>query len=88
MFLVQILTVPAVIYHLEHLAVDSLNLLQTCQILQRSIALLIDPQSLKIIAYSMRGTQLLSLLANIVHLFYLEPQASCLELGPYTFTVI
>lgn len=87
MFLVQILSMPALIYHLEQMAIDSLQSLQTNQILQRTLILLETEQSLKIITNSMQGTQSLTLLANIVHLFYLESPANTIDLGFPSFTV-
>lgn len=88
MFLVQILSMPALVYHLEQMAADSLQALQTHQILQRSLVLLETEQSLKIITNSMQGTQSLALLANIVHLFYLEPAANTVDLGFPAFTFV
>lgn len=87
MFLVQILSMPALVHHLEQYAVDSLQSLQTNQILQRTLTLLETEQSLKIITNSMQGTQSLALLANIVHLFYLESPANTTSLGFPSFTV-
>lgn len=87
MFVVQILSMPALIYNLEQMAADSLHSLQTHQILQRTLTLLETEQSLKIITNSMQGTQSLALLANIVHLFYAEPAGNTIDLGFPTFTV-
>lgn len=88
MFLVQILSVPALIYHLEQIAMDSLISLQTNEIIQRTLVLLEQEQSLKIIANSMQGTQSLALLANLVHLFYLEQPANTIALGFPIFTFV
>lgn len=87
MFLVQILSVPALIYHLEQIGPDSLTALQSNEMLQRTLTLLEQEQSLKIITNSMQGTQSLALLANLVHLFYLEPMANTTQLGFPVFTV-
>lgn len=87
MFVVQILSVPALVHHMEHLAADSLVSLQSHELLQKSLTLLDEEQSIKIIANSMQGTQSLALLANLVHLFYLEPAAKTVELGFPRFTV-
>lgn len=87
MFIVQILSVPALVHHMEHLAADSLASFQSHELLQKSLTLLDEVQSIKIIANSMQGTQSLALLANLVHLFYLEPAAKTVDLGFPKFTV-
>lgn len=87
MFVVQILSMPALIYFLEQHASDSLQSLQSHDILQRTLALLIQDDSMKIITNSMQGTQSLALLANIVQLFYLEPMKNAIESGYPSFTV-
>lgn len=87
MFVVQILSMPALIYFLEQHAGDSLQSLQSHDILQRTLQLLIQDDSMKIITNSMQGTQSLALLANIVQLFYLEPMKNAVESGYPSFTV-
>lgn len=92
MFVVQILSTPALVYFLEQHANDSLQLLQSHDILQRTLQLLIQDESMKVIANSMQGTQSLALLANIVHLFYLSTTNSAslnsaIESGYPNFTV-
>lgn len=72
MFLVQVLSVPALVHHLEQLTPDSLTSLQTLDVLQHALDLLAEEQSLKIIANSMQGTQSLALIANLVQLYHLE----------------
>lgn len=88
MFVVQILSMPAIIYFLEQHAPDSLQSLQSHEMLQKTLQLLIQDDSMKIITNSMKGTQSLALLANIVQLFYLEPIKNTIALGYYSFTVI
>lgn len=87
MFLVQILSVPALVHHLDEIAGDSVQTLQTNEMLQRTLTLLDDDQSMKIITNSMQGTQSLALLANIIHLFYLEPVNNTVDLAFPVFTV-
>lgn len=72
MFLVQILSVPALVHHLHQLAAESLAAVQSLALLQRSLRLLENEQSMKIIANSMKGTQSLALLANVVQLFQMH----------------
>lgn len=87
MFLIHILSTPAMIYHIELLTPDCLQTLQSHSIFERSLRVLESEQSMKIINNSMKGTHSLALLANIVHLFHLEPIESAINLGFPTFTV-
>lgn len=87
MFLVHILSTPALIYQIEANVPDSLQLFQTHSILERSLDLLEKEQNMKIITNSMKGTQSLALLANLIHLFHLEPIETAAKFGFPTFTV-
>lgn len=87
MFLVQILSIPALIYQIETLVPECIQTLQSHAILQRTLEILEKEQSVKIIINSMKGTQSLAVLANVNQLFYLEPIESVQELGFPTFTV-
>lgn len=87
MFLVQILSTPALIYQIEAHVPDSLQSFQTYSILKRSLDLLEEEQNMKIINNSMKGTQSLALLANLIHLFHLEPIETATTFGFPLFTV-
>lgn len=87
MFSVHILSTPALIYQIESHVPDSLNIFQTHSILERSLNLLEKEQNMKIITNSMKGTQSLALLANLIHLFYLETIETSTKFGFPTFTV-
>lgn len=87
MFLVHILSTPALIYQIETNVPDSLQIFQTHSILERSLDLLEKEQNMKIITNSMKGTQSLALLANLIHLFHLEPIETATKFGFPTFTV-
>lgn len=87
MYLVHILSTPALIYQIETHVPDSLLLFQTHSILKRSLDLLETEQNMKIITNSMKGTQSLALLANLIHLFHLEPIETATTFGFPTFTV-
>lgn len=76
MFLVQVLSVPALVHHLQHLTPESLTTLQTLDVLPHALDLLAEEQSLKIIANSMQGTQSLALIANLVQLYHLDASAA------------
>jgi hypothetical protein len=49
--------------------------------------LLNSEQSMKFVKNSLQGSQLLALLANIVHLFHLENETNASELAFPVFTV-
>lgn len=87
MFLVHILSMPALIYQMEQLVPECIQTLQSHTMLRRTLEILETEQSMKIIINSMKGTQSLALLANVIHLFNLEPIESAQELGFPTFTV-
>lgn len=87
MFLVHILSTPALVYQIEAHVPDSLQLFPTHSILRRSLDLLENEQNMKIITNSMKGTQSLALLANLIHLFHLEPIETATTFGFPIFTV-
>lgn len=87
MFLVHILSMPALIHQIENSIPECSEILHTHKILERSLQLLGTDQSLKITVNSMKGTQSLALLANLINLFYLEPMESAAELAFPSFTV-
>lgn len=87
MFLVHILSTPALIYQIEANVSESLHLFQMHSILERSLDLLEKEQNMKIITNSMKGTQSLALLANLIHLFHLEAIETATQFGFPKFTV-
>lgn len=87
MFLMHILSTPALLHHVESLAPDCLQLLQAHNVLEHSLQILEDEKSMKIITNRIKGTQSLALLANLAHLFHLEPLESATNLGFPTFSV-
>lgn len=87
MFLVHILSVPALVYQIETNVPDSMQIFQTNTLLERSLELLEKDQNMKIITNSMKGTQSLALLANLIHLFNVEQIEAATEIGFPTFTV-
>lgn len=87
MFLVHILSVPALIYQVESNVPDSMQLFLSNNILKYSLDLLEKEQNMKIVINSIKGTQSLALLANLTHLFHVEPIESATKLGFPVFTV-
>lgn len=87
MFVTKILSVPAILYQLENSSIECINSLQTQNILEKCLNLLASEQSMRIVNNSLRGTESLALLANLIHLFNLEPLESAAELGFPNFVV-
>lgn len=72
MFLLHILSIPALIYHLNSIANDSLTVLSNESILKRSVEILCLDQNSRILFNALEGNYALCLLANIIHLAYIE----------------
>ncbi|XP_031633288.1 ubiquitin-protein ligase E3B [Contarinia nasturtii] len=87
-FLIFILSTPALIYQIEANITNSLKTFQTESILKRSLDLLEKEQNMKYVTSDMKATQCLALLANIVHLFHLEPIETATKFGFPTFTLV
>lgn len=86
-YLIQILSVPAIMYNLEQLAPECITLIQQNSILEKSLQLLSDDKNLKTITENMQGTQILAFLANLVTLFQLEKNESAANLSYPLFVV-
>lgn len=71
MFITQILTVPAVIYHIANLE-PTASLLSQHQILLKCVNILQSEESFRFVSNSLKSSQILALLGNLVHLMYLE----------------
>ncbi|XP_052798070.1 ubiquitin-protein ligase E3B-like [Mya arenaria] len=72
LFVLNILAVPAIVHHIATLAPDCLTLLITNRVFKRSLDLLTNEQSTRIIFNSLEGNYALCLLANMIHLGYSE----------------
>lgn len=72
LFLLHILSIPALVYHLSTISPESLNVLSSHNLLKRSIELLVLEQNARIVFNALEGNYALCLLANIVHLAHIE----------------
>ncbi|GJQ75479.1 hypothetical protein Trydic_g17567 [Trypoxylus dichotomus] len=88
MFLIHILAVPGLVYHLDILTPESTTNLVTYKILARSLELLSSQQSMRIVFNSLEGSYALCLLANLLQLAYIERETTLKELCFPTFTVV
>lgn len=87
-FLVQILSVPGITFQLEQFTQECLHSLATHHILEKSLDLLSVDSSMKYVINTLQNSNLLSLLANLVHLYYLEPPENAAKLAYPTFTFV
>ncbi|XP_054155444.1 ubiquitin-protein ligase E3B-like [Oppia nitens] len=72
MFLLHIFSIPALVYHLNTISIDTLTVLSNEQILKRSVEILSLDQNSRILFNALEGNYALCLLANIIHLAYIE----------------
>lgn len=86
-FTIQLLTVPALVYQIEALTPDYLQRLTEMELLSKCIQLLSNDEAMTVLIKSIQGTQILALLANIIHLFNVEPLARATEMSFPNFTV-
>lgn len=85
-FLIQILSVPGLILHLQHVSPESLTHLTKNSILKRSLDFLNSGQNLKIVFNALEGSYALCLLANLIHLAHTE-RDDLREMAYPSFTV-
>ncbi|XP_018332140.1 ubiquitin-protein ligase E3B isoform X2 [Agrilus planipennis] len=88
MFLIQILSVPGIIQHLQTVTPDSITVLVTNKIFLRSIELLSNQQAMRIVFNTLEGNYALCLLANITQLGYIERDTTLKEICFPSFTVV
>ncbi|XP_077995296.1 ubiquitin-protein ligase E3B-like [Glandiceps talaboti] len=74
-FLVDILSVPAIVLHLSTLAPECLTVLKTHGVFKKSLLMLSTEQNTKIVFNSLEGNYALCLLANLVHLGNIDSEA-------------
>lgn len=87
LFLINILSIPALIYHLKNISPECLDMFHTNSLLRRMLDLLYKEQSLVYVVDKLKGTQSLALLGNLINLYHLEPSESASVLCYPEFTV-
>ncbi|KAH6932981.1 hypothetical protein HPB50_011235 [Hyalomma asiaticum] len=75
LFLLHILSVPALVHHLLNIAPEAVTLLNSHGLFRRSLDILVVEQNMRIIFNALEGNYALCLLANLVHLAYLNIEA-------------
>ncbi|XP_064648502.1 ubiquitin-protein ligase E3B-like isoform X2 [Lineus longissimus] len=86
-FLLHILSVPGVIYHISTTAQECLAILMTHRLFKKCIDLLVNEQSTKIIFNTLEGNYALCLLANLIQLGNCELEG-LVENTPSFITVV
>ncbi|KAL3269178.1 hypothetical protein HHI36_008263 [Cryptolaemus montrouzieri] len=87
-FLIHILSVPALIQHLGKLAPECVNNMVTHKIFTKSLELLSSQQSMRIVFNALEGNYALCLLANLLELALIEKESSLKSLGVPSFVVV
>ncbi|XP_056636344.1 ubiquitin-protein ligase E3B [Diorhabda sublineata] len=87
-FLINILSVPGLVQHLQNLSPESITTLSNHKIFGRSLELLSSQQSMRIVFNTLEGSYALCLLANLIQLAYIERYSVLNELCFPTFTVV
>ena len=87
MFLLHILSIPALVYHLNSIASDSLTVFSNESILKRSVEILSLDQNSRILFNALEGNYALCLLANIIHLAHIEIPHNTLSSNMVDFIV-
>lgn len=79
-FICQILSIPAVIFQIEHYCPDMLKNLQSRELFEKSINLIYEKDNFKFITGCLQGAKLLALTANLIHMLNIEPLDKSQEL--------
>ncbi|XP_022183812.2 ubiquitin-protein ligase E3B [Nilaparvata lugens] len=88
MYLVHIFSVPALVLHLQSIAPECITVLETNNFLKQSLDLLSVEQDMRIVFNTLEGNYALCLLANLIHLAYLQRGTVFDEISFPTFTLV
>ena len=87
MFLLHIFSIPALVYHLNHISPDSIHVFTNNNMLKKSIEVLILEQNSRILFNALEGNYALCLLANIVNLSHIEISNNLFKANVLDFVV-
>ncbi|XP_012263808.1 ubiquitin-protein ligase E3B isoform X2 [Athalia rosae] len=88
MFLINICSVPALIYHLNIMSPECISALTTHNLFMRSLELLNSEQNLRVVFNALEGSYALCLLANLTQLANIERDEVLRELYFPSFTFV
>lgn len=80
-FVCQILSIPALVFQLEHFTPDAMKNFQSRGITEKCIDLIYDKENFKFISNSLQGAKLLALTANMIQLFFMERSEKAQEMS-------
>ncbi|KAG5678886.1 hypothetical protein PVAND_008514 [Polypedilum vanderplanki] len=72
-FVCQILSIPALVYHLVEFCPDILKNFQSRDLFEKCIDMISDKDNFKFVSGSLQGAKLLALTANLIQLYSMEP---------------
>ncbi|CRL00069.1 CLUMA_CG013353, isoform A [Clunio marinus] len=72
-FICHVLSIPALIYHIEQLTPSTLKSFQSRGLFKKCVDTICEKDNFKFIANSLQGAKLLALTANLIHLYNMEP---------------
>nr|XP_023030496.1 ubiquitin-protein ligase E3B [Leptinotarsa decemlineata] len=87
-FLINILSVPGLVQHLQTISAESIVTINNHKLFSRSLELLSSQQSMRIVFNTLEGSYALCLLANLIQLAYIERHTTLREICFPTFTVV
>lgn len=73
LFIENVLTIPALIYHSENIIPDYQKVFHEHSLLDKALEILANTSKRQEIVTKLRGTQILALLGNTINLFELQP---------------
>ncbi|XP_059481924.1 ubiquitin-protein ligase E3B [Neocloeon triangulifer] len=88
MFLINIVSVPALLHHLTIISPECINQLVSNGVFKRSMTMLSSEQDLRIVFNTLEGNYALCLLANLIHMAHIEKDDSLKELYFPTFICV
>nr|CAD7410085.1 unnamed protein product [Timema poppensis] len=88
MFVIHILSVPALVLHVQNLAPECIQVFVNHNILTKSLELLNSEQNIRIVFNTLEGNYALCLVGNLVHLAYIQKDDSLKEVFFPTFTFV
>ncbi|XP_054008078.1 ubiquitin-protein ligase E3B isoform X2 [Hylaeus anthracinus] len=88
LFLINIFSVPALVYHLNNMSSVCISSFITCNLFARSLELLNSEQNLRIVFNALEGSYALCLLANLIQLANIEREEVLRELYFPSFTFV
>ncbi|KAK9513093.1 hypothetical protein O3M35_001362 [Rhynocoris fuscipes] len=86
MFLIHIFSVPGLILHLNQLAPECIAVMESNNLLKRSLEFLSVAQDMRIVFNALEGSYALCLIANIVHLAHIQRESILVNTSAHMFT--